>query len=105
MPGSLRMSNGARNEASRPGGTTTRPPGLRRSLAILETTLHVETPIELVRLVEPRTDVCTASASARAFPKSAATSPRSRYPSSFPVRSTVGTTSRMAFQTACEYSE
>ena len=38
-PGSLRTSNGARNDASVPGGTTVRPAGLRRSLAILATTL------------------------------------------------------------------
>ena len=43
-PGSRRTSNGARNDASRPGGTTVSPPGLRRSLAILATTFDVATP-------------------------------------------------------------
>ena len=39
-PGSRRTASGARKAASRPGGTTTRPPGLRASLATLATTLH-----------------------------------------------------------------
>jgi hypothetical protein len=50
-------ANGARNSASRPGRTTTRPPGFRVSLAILATTLAVATPSEQVRLVAPRTAV------------------------------------------------
>jgi hypothetical protein len=54
------------------------PPGLRRSLAIFETTFDVETPSEHVRLVPARTAVCTASAIRRASRKSAATSPTSR---------------------------
>ena len=41
--------------ASRPAGTTVRPPGLRRSLAILATTLHEATPSAQVRLDAPRT--------------------------------------------------
>src|SRR5262249_21652628 len=53
-PGSRRTSNGARNARSRPAGTTVIPPGLRRSLAILETTLHGETPSEHERLLAPR---------------------------------------------------
>ena len=57
-----------------------------------------------MRLVVPRTAAWTASATARARPKSGATSPTSRYPSSIPVRSTVGTTSRTESQTAREYS-
>src|SRR6266508_2057172 len=77
-PGSRRMSNGARKDASRPSGTTVRPPGFRWSLAILATTLQDATPSEAVRLVAPRTEVRTASASARASPKLLATSPRSR---------------------------
>jgi len=81
------------------------PPGLRRSLATLATTFDVDTPSEQVRLVAPRTAAWTAPASTRAARKSTATSPRSRYPSSMPVRSTVGTTSRIASQTAREYSE
>ena len=66
IPGRRRTSNGARNVASRPGGTTVSPPGFRRSLAILATTFEVATPMAAVRLVAPRTEVCTASASARA---------------------------------------
>ena len=57
-----------------------------------------------LRLVAPRTEVWTASASARTSPKLSAISPKSRYPSSSPVRSTVGTTSRTASQTVAEYS-
>ena len=56
-PGRRRMSNGARNDASRPGGTTVSPPGLRRSLAIFATTFEVATPIAALRLVAPRTEV------------------------------------------------
>ena len=77
-PGSLRTGNGARNDASLPAGTTVIPPGLRRSLAILETTLQLETPSEQERLVAPRTAACTASATARARAKFGATSPTSR---------------------------
>ena len=69
---------GARNDASRPGGTTVSPPGLRRSDATLATTLHVATPSEHVSEVAPRTAACTASASPRAARKSGATSPMSR---------------------------
>ena len=52
-PGRRRTSNGARNDASRPGGTTVSPPGLRRSLAIFATTFDVATPIAALRLVAP----------------------------------------------------
>ena len=44
------MSSGARNEASRPGGTTVSPPGFRRSPAIFATVFELPTPIEHVRL-------------------------------------------------------
>ena len=80
------------------------PPGLRVSDATFATTFDVATPSEHVRRVVPRTAVCTASASSRARRKSGATSPRSRYPSSMPVRSTVGTIARTLFHTAREYS-
>ena len=58
--------NGARKRASFPGGTTVIPPGLRRSEATLQTTFEVETPSEHDSEVAARTDVCTASATARA---------------------------------------
>ena len=77
-PGSFRTSSGARNAASRPGGTTVSPPGLRRSLATFATTFEVETPSEHDRLVAPRTAACTASATNRARRNSPAISPRSR---------------------------
>ena len=77
-PGSLRTSNGARNDASWPGTTTVNPPGLRASLPTFATTLHGATPSEHVRLVAARTAVCTASATTRASRKSRATSPTSR---------------------------
>ena len=54
-PGSLRTASGARYAASRPAGTTVSPPGLRRSLATLATTLQDETPSEQVRPRRPRT--------------------------------------------------
>ena len=78
MPGSLRSSNGARKRASAPGGTTVRPPGFLRSLATFATTFEVPTPMEHVRLVAPRTATWTASATARAALKPAATSPSAR---------------------------
>ena len=98
MPGSSRRSNGERNAASRPGRTTVIPPGLRRSLA----TFALPTPSEHEREVAPRTAVCTASATTRACANVGQTSPRSRYPSSSPVRSTVGTTPRTVSHTARE---
>ncbi len=104
-PGRSRTGKGARKAASRPAGTTVIPPGFFRSLATLATTLQLATPSEQERLVAPRTAAWTASATTRARRKSGATSPMSRYPSSRPVRSTVGTTSRMAAQTVREYSE
>ena len=48
-------------DASRPAGTTVRPPGLRRSLATFATTLQLATPSEHERLVAARTAACTAS--------------------------------------------
>ena len=65
-PGSARTGNGARKRASFPGGTTVIPPGLRRSEATLQTTFDVETPSEQESDVAARTEVCTASATARA---------------------------------------
>ena len=103
-PGRRRTSNGARYAASWPGTTTTSPPGLRASLPTFATTLQGATPSEHVRLVPARTAVRTASATTRASRKSAAISPRSRYPSSIPVCSTVGTTPRTVDQTWREYS-
>ena len=79
------------------------PPGLRRSDAILQTTFDVETPSEQESDVEPRTATCTAPARRRAPANDSSTLPRSRYPSSIPVRSTRGTTSSTHAQTACEY--
>ena len=58
--------SGARNAASRPGRTTVRPPGFRRSDATFATTLQEATPSEQVSEVAPRTAACTASASLRA---------------------------------------
>ena len=87
------------------GTTTVSPPGLRASLAIFETTFDGETPSAHVRLVAARTAVWTASATLRASRKSCATSPKSRYPSSSPVLSTVGNDSRArSSRRGCEYS-
>ena len=79
------------------------PPGLRRSEATLQTTFEVETPSEHESEVEPRTATCTASARRRAPANESIAVPRSRYPSSIPVRSTRGTTSSTQAHTAREY--
>ena len=47
-PHSREIGSGARNAASSPGGTTTRPSGLRRSLPILATSFVAATPTEAV---------------------------------------------------------
>ena len=65
-PGSARTANGARKRASVPAGTTVIPPGLRRSDATFATTFVGATPSEQERLVAARTEVWTASATARA---------------------------------------
>ena len=49
-----------------PAGTTVIPPGLRRSDATFATTFVGATPSEQERLVAARTEVWTASATARA---------------------------------------
>ena len=77
-PGRIRIGNGARNAASRPGRTTVSPPGLRRSEATFATTFDVATPSEHESRVRARTTARTASASARASSNTGATSPRSR---------------------------
>ena len=77
-PGRTRVASGARNRASRPGGTTVIPPGLRRSEATLQTTFAVDTPSEQERDVAPRTATCTASARRRAPENDVSTMPRSR---------------------------
>ena len=77
-PGRIRIGNGARNAASRPGRTTVSPPGLRRSDATFATTFEVATPSEHESRVRARTTARTASASARASSNAGATSPRSR---------------------------
>ena len=73
MPGSSLIGNGARNAASRPGRTTVRPPGLRRSEATFATTFEVATPSEHESCVRARTTARTASATARASSKLSAT--------------------------------
>ena len=102
-PGSLRTSSGARNAASWPGTTTTRPPGLRASLPTFATTLHGATPSEHVRLVAPRTAVCTASATtrargSRARPRRGRGSPR-RCRSARPSGRSLGPSTRRAAST------
>ena len=54
MPHRRRTGSGARNAASVPGGTTTRPSGLRRSEAILATSLFAARPTEAVSEVAAR---------------------------------------------------
>ena len=49
------MGSGARKAASVPGGTTTRPSGLRMSEATFATSFEVATPTEAVRWVSLRT--------------------------------------------------
>ena len=69
----------------------------------MQTTFDVETPSEHESDVEPRTATWTAPASLRAPAKESSTVPRSRYPSSIPVRSTRGTISSTQAHTAREY--
>ena len=52
-PQSRRTGSGARKAASCPGGTTTRPSGLRMSEAILATSLEVAMPTEAVSASSP----------------------------------------------------
>ncbi len=85
-----------------PGAPPVSPPGLRRSDATFATTFDVATPSEHESRVRARTTARTASASARASSNAGATSPRSRYPSSIPACSTVGTISRIVDQTSRE---
>ena len=77
-PGSARTAKGARKAASVPAGTTVIPPGFRRSEATLATTFVGATPSEHERLVAPRTDVRTASATTRARGNSEASPAKSR---------------------------
>ena len=53
-PQSRRTGRGARNAASVPGGTTTRPSGLRMSEATLATSFEVATPTEAVSWISRR---------------------------------------------------
>ena len=53
-PHSREIGSGARNVASWPGGTTTRPSGLRRSDAILATSFVVATPTDAVSSTSAR---------------------------------------------------
>ena len=66
------IGSGARNDASSPGGTTTRPSGLRRSDPILATSLVRATPTEAVSRNSPRivSLICLAIAGAVAEQRS-----------------------------------
>ena len=61
-PHSREIGSGARKAASSPAGTTTSPSGLRRSEAILATSLVVATPTEAVSPTSSRTRVLDPSA-------------------------------------------
>jgi hypothetical protein len=78
------------------------PPGFRRSLATFATTFELPIPSEHESRVVPRTAVWIASATGLTAETELACE-RSTYPSSRPVRSTVGTTSATASHTASEY--
>ena len=102
-PGSVRTGNGARKRASFPGGTTVIPPGLRRSEATLQTTFEVETPSEHESEVAG-TEVCTASATARARVNVETTVPEVEVALVDPdLLHARGTTSRIVLPTASEY--
>ena len=98
-PGRIRIGNGARNAASRPGRTTVSPPGLRRSEATFATTFDVATPSEHESWVRARTTAWTASASGariverRARPRRGRGSPR-RSPPARPSARSRGSSTR-----------
>ena len=68
MPGSARSGRGARNRASCPAGTITRPCGLSASDAIFATVLHVPHPNDASSPVSRRTVSCSRERNRRAPP-------------------------------------
>ncbi len=84
------MASGARNAASSPGGTTTRPSGLRRSEATLATSLLVATPTEAVSCSSSRMAAVMRRAISSGGPKRASEPATSRKASSIEICSTRG---------------
>ena len=90
-PTAAQIGSGARNAASSPGGTTTSPSGLRRSEAILATSLVVATPTEAVSPTSSRTAVLDRARDRRARRRTASNEPvTSRNASSIEMGSTSG---------------
>ena len=89
-PHSRPIGSGARNASSSPGGTTTRPSGLRRSDAILATSFVRATPTDAVRPTSSRTSSLIRRAIAGPSPNSAAEPVTSRNASSIEIGSTSG---------------
>ena len=96
-PGRIRIGNGARNAASRPGRTTVSPPGLRRSEATFATTFEVATPSEHESRVRAADDRPYRLREGAGVVERRARARRGRgSPRRCPVCSTVGTISRTA---------
>ena len=102
-PHSREIGSGARNAASSPGGTTTSPSGLRRSEAILATSLVVATPTEAVSPTSSVTARLIAPAIASPSPNRACDPVTSRKASSIEIgwtwsvkRRRIAMTSRLA---------
>ena len=89
-PHSRPIGSGARNATSSPAGTTTSPSGLRRSEAILATSLVPATPTEAVSPTSARTSSLIRRAMAGPSPNSAAEPVTSRNASSIEIGSTCG---------------
>ena len=89
-PHSREIGSGARKAASSPGGTTTSPSGLRRSEAILATSLVVATPTEAVSPTSSRTRSLIERAMAGPSPNSSNEPVTSRNASSMEMGSTSG---------------
>ena len=89
-PHSRSTGSGARNPASVPGGTITRPSGFRRSEATLATNLFAASPAEAVRPVSARIRVLIRRTASSGGPKSACVPDRSTNASSTETGSTSG---------------
>jgi hypothetical protein len=94
------IGNGARNPASCPGGTTTRPSGFCSSLAIFATSLVAATPTETVRSISSLTACLICRAIAAPSPNSPREPVTSRNASSIEIGSTSGVNRRRSAMTS-----
>ena len=99
-PHSLDMASGARNAASSPGGTTTRPSGFRRSEAILATSFVRATPTDAVSRSSSWIVCLIRRAMVSPSPNSARDAVTSRNASSIETGSTIGVNRRRIAMTS-----